>query len=1304
LHIHDLGVLAAYCCGWDLQDLLLRGFGGVSAKTESKPPRHLRSALGQAVNFLYTLQGETAGAQAFSNFDTLLAPFARADGLSYRGIKQAIQEFVFNINVPTRVGFQSLVWDELVVVKIKGRIKVAEIGGLVDGQFERNVHRVLSQGNSSYAVANADDIHALAFDDNGQVAWKPIKAFVRHRVPKGSPFVRVRTSRGAASVSQAHSLFAFEELDGRLPPRQMTARDVDVVHGNATLTPTNHFVAVRQAPNGKQRATLDLVELVDAVPQIAARTRVRVPNPAQAVERLRQRVREQFGGFTPFYLEYGLKDKGCWKRWVESGTLPYLVWRSLGKDEPEAEFALRNSDLWYARTLDQERLGEFVRLLAWYITEGHNDITNGLYVSQAQGDNQEEMARVMHALGALGRIEKMSGWSAQGNPTSTVLRMAGKGLLAALIGYLGGTYSTNKVIPWFIYDLTSELQETFIATLIQGDGSEYATHYDYHTTSKKLSLGLSLLLAMNGSKFSVYETAYEQKNWNDQYILRIYKDKDAAERYAAGDLLARVCTRRETFAYEREYEYDLSVDTNLENFAGGSGLLCFHNTPFTNLTMDLIPPATLRDTPVIVGGELQDETFGDFQPEMDMINRAYAEIMLEGDARGRVFTFPIPTYNIFKEFDWDNPALKPVWQMTAKYGIPYFSNFINSDMKPEDARSMCPLSGRTRVIVRSKQNGIRVEQIIHIINNMQVKGTEYKVLTPTGSWVKARPVKVATTDVYRVWLSNGVFVDMGENHLQPTMDKGTLLARELAVDMWLPFTRTSFESELGDYDLGYVVGAYLGDGSHDNESTIYSLCAFEKDDETERRLARIWNNLGFFVKVTQSERNVRFLRVSAGSYTMLRRFVKGSGALDKSLTRLVFNGSVAFKSGILDGYQATDGSREKKRLYTASESLRYDMAFLLSSLGRKYNISSYDDREDRFSKNVVYRIDYPERANYGDFYKEDNDYHYYRITKIERLADFNAEHLYCFQVASAEHLFVLANGLVTHNCRLRLDNRELRKRGGGLFAANPLTGSIGVVTLNMARIGYLAENEEHFWTLLEATMRLAQKSLEIKRKVLNQFTEAGLYPYSKYYLAAIKQRFESHWANHFLTIAVNGMNECCLNFLGVDIFHQEARDFAERVLSFMRERIREFQLETDHLYNLEASPAESASFRLAKEDKARFPDIRTAGSDQAPYYTNSTHLPVNCTDDLFKALAHQDSLQVLYTGGTVFHGFLGEQIDDWRQARLLVRRIAENFHLPYFTLTPTFSICPVHGYLSGEHTFCPYEHTAEDLARFGVTI
>jgi len=1278
------------CCGWDLQDLLMRGFGGVPAKVESRPPRHLRSALGQVVNFFYTLQGETAGAQAFSNFDTLLAPFIAYDELDYKGVKQAIQEFVYNINVPTRVGFQSLAWDELVVVRRNGRIEVVEIGQLVDEQFARNNHRVLHQGHDSYAIANADDIQTLAFDTEGRVGWAAVKAFVRHRVPDGTSFVRVRTSRGTARVSPAHSLFAFETLDERFNPRPIAACEVDVAHGNARLTPTNHFIAVRQAPNGGTRDTLDLVELIDAVPQVADRARVRVPDQSQAVQRLQQRVREQFGGLTPFYLEYGIKDKGCWQQWSkpERGTLPYRVWRALGDNEPGAEFSLRNSDLWYSRTLTGERLREFIRLLAWYITEGHNDITNGLYVSQARGGDQEEMMRVLGALGALGHVEERQGWSAQRNPTSAVLRMAGKGLLAVLIGYLAGTYSTNKIIPWFVYDLVSALQETFIATLFRGDASEFSEYFDYTTTSKKLSLGLSLLLAMNDYKFSVYETSYDRQGWSDQYILRVYKDKEAAERYAVGDLLARVCLRRETFTYEREYEYDLSVAVGLENFAGGSGLLCFHNTPFTNITMDLTPSPTLRDQAVIIGGELQDRTYGEFQREMDLLNRAFAEVMLEGDARSRVFTFPIPTYNITADFDWENDDLQPLWEMTAKYGIPYFANYVNSDMQPEDARSMC--------------------------------------------------------------------------------------------------------------------------------------------------------------------------------------------------------------------------------------------------------------------------------------------------------------------------------------CRLRLDNRELRRRTGGLFAASPLTGSVGVVTLNMARIGYLSASEDEFFARLGNLMDTAQVSLEIKRKTLERLTEQGLYPYSRHYLAGIKARNGAYWDNHFSTIGLNGMNEACLNFLRVGIEHPDGKAFALKVLDFMLEKLRTYQEETGHLYNLEASPAEGAAYRLARADVERYPDIITAGTREAPYYTNclssdtevltregwrthdqlqigdevltynlvtktleyqrsrnvyvyggewemvnirsrtqdqlvtpnhmvlfesgarkgfeflapaahlprrnfmvrmgarwciqednpaysddllrliawivteghfevdnsavritqarksryweeikglldragisysilgtgegkhkesifrigahdgkwirgiiqrkilpqellaslserqlnlvllelakgdgvvrqgrpvrlytasaelagqyqeiaiktnkrsvigygdgtyyvdivnsrckswitdpparvsyegivwcievpnhtfvarrngrpfitgnSTHLPVSYTDDLWATLAHQDELQTRYTGGTVLHIFLGERLDDWRQARLLVRRIAENFRLPYYTLTPTFSICPIHGYIPGEHHYCPYEHSKEQLEQLGLTI
>ena len=399
-------------------------------------------------------------------------------------------------------------------------------------------------------------------------------------------------------------------------------------------------------------------------------------------------------------------------------------------------------------------------------------------------------------------------------------------------------------------------------------------------------------------------------------------------------------------------------------------------TPFTNLTFDLVPSFVLRDQPAIIGGELQDTTYGEYQAEMDMINRAFAEVMLEGDAKGRVFTFPIPTYNISKDFDWDNPVLEPVWRMTAKYGIPYFSNFINSDMKPEDARSMC--------------------------------------------------------------------------------------------------------------------------------------------------------------------------------------------------------------------------------------------------------------------------------------------------------------------------------------CRLRLDNRELRKRGGGLFGANPLTGSIGVVTINVPRLGYLSENESEFFDHLAKAMDNACTSLEIKRKILEQLTEQALYPYSRHYLKDIRQSQGAYWANHFSTIGLNGMNEACLNFLGVSVAEPEGKSFGVRVLTYMRERLREYQERTGHLYNLEATPAEGATYRLAKQDRLRYPDIVAAGTDDVPYYTNSTHLPVGQTCDIFEALEHQDDLQVLYTGGTVLHGFIGEQIDDWRQARLLVRRIAENYRLPYYTLTPTFSICPVHGYIPGEHTFCPYDHSTQDIDQFGI--
>ncbi|MCD4771504.1 ribonucleoside triphosphate reductase [archaeon] len=391
-------------------------------------------------------------------------------------------------------------------------------------------------------------------------------------------------------------------------------------------------------------------------------------------------------------------------------------------------------------------------------------------------------------------------------------------------------------------------------------------------------------------------------------------------------------------------------------------------TPFTNITMDLEVPSYMKDEYVVVGGELKMEKYGDFQEEMNMVNRAFAECMLEGDASGQVFTFPIPTYNITKEFDFDKPEYDLIWEMTAKYGIPYFSNFVNSDMKPEDARSMC--------------------------------------------------------------------------------------------------------------------------------------------------------------------------------------------------------------------------------------------------------------------------------------------------------------------------------------CRLRIDNTELRKRGGGLFGANPLTGSIGVVTINMARLGYVSTSEDDFLTRLDNLMELAKESLEIKRKTIERFTEMGLYPYSRFYLRKVHERFGEYWKNHFGTIGLLGMNEAVKNFIpGDDITTEKGKAFALKILDFMRERMIEYQEETGSIYNLEATPGEGTTYRFARMDKKRFGRIIVANEESVqagakPYYTNSSQLPVDFTDDVFEALDCQDELQCKYTGGTVFHTFVGEKMTTDAVKRV-VEKISSNYHLPYFTISPTFSICPIHGYLSGEHEYCP---------------
>jgi len=404
----------------------------------------------------------------------------------------------------------------------------------------------------------------------------------------------------------------------------------------------------------------------------------------------------------------------------------------------------------------------------------------------------------------------------------------------------------------------------------------------------------------------------------------------------------------------QEFIFNINVPTRV-------GFQC----PFSNLTFDIVPPNTLKDRPVVIGGVQMDETYGEFQEEMDMFNLAFCEVMLEGDSKGRVFTFPVPTINVTNEFAWDSPVVDAFMEITCKYGIPYFSNYINSDLSPEDALSMC--------------------------------------------------------------------------------------------------------------------------------------------------------------------------------------------------------------------------------------------------------------------------------------------------------------------------------------CRLRLDTKELRKRGGGLFGSNPMTGSIGVVTLNLPRLAYLSKSVVEFRARLWQMVNVAKTSLEIKRKVIETQTARGLYPYAAHYLRDVKARTGRYWYNHFNTIGIVGMNEACLNFFrdGTDLTTQKGQQFAIETMNYLRDLMTKIQEETGNFYNLEATPAEGTTYRLAQLDRKYYPEIITAGTKEVPYYTNSSQLPVGYTDDIFETLDLQDELQSLYTGGTVLHFYMGERVPDKEIAKNLIRKIFTQYKLPYISLTPTFSVCQEHGYISGEHFSCP---------------
>lgn len=734
----------------------------------------------------------------------------------------------------------------------------------------------------------------------------------------------------------------------------------------------------------------------------------------------------------------------------------------------------------------------------------------------------------------------------------------------------------------------------------------------------------------------------------------------------------------------QEFLFNMNVPTRM-------GCQC----PFTNITLDYNVPKHFKDQPVLIGGKLKSTTYKDFQQEMNMFNSVFFEVMAQGDAKGRIFAFPIPTVNITKDFEWSNPVYDNLWKITAKYGTPYFSNFINSDMSPEDSRSMCPIDGNEFVLVKNKNR--RDASLMKIKDVYYGKCSEH-IIYSDGKFVEGNFNKYENQDMYKLSLVNGHNITLSKYHQNIVLRENEIITVDtdsLIVGDYLPYAIESYKEGVGgNYDVGYIVGAYAGDGSYGGDgAVVFSLS--ENKLDTIDNLIRIVKDLfgDVYTLTTYADEKIITLYVSSKACVGLcRDFVEGKGR-DKYYKGRVYTMSDTFKDGLFQGHFDTDGGN-RNRIYTSSEKMVTCLNMLCATMGTTTSIY-VDDRPGRLSEHpnyavLIYKLN---RSKYADFWIKKDNKLWVRV--CDKVFD-GTRTAYCFEVTSGEPIFTVGStGILTHNCRLRLDSSQIHKRGGGLFGANPLTGSVGVVTINLPRIGYMASNTSAFLEILQKHMGIAKDSLEQKRKMIEVYADKGLYPYTSVYLNSVKEKTGKYWVNHFSTIGLVGMNETCLNMLGVDLTSDKGQEFAEKVLDFMRDTLKEFQEETGNLYNLEATPAEGTSYRLALKDKNQkkceyFANVSADDeSGITPFYTNSSQLPVDYEGDIFDILDKQDNIQSKYTGGTVQHLFIGEEVDgSYKPMINMIKAICENYKLPYFTLSPVFSVCPEHGYIFGNVPVC----------------
>lgn len=716
---------------------------------------------------------------------------------------------------------------------------------------------------------------------------------------------------------------------------------------------------------------------------------------------------------------------------------------------------------------------------------------------------------------------------------------------------------------------------------------------------------------------------------------------------------------------------------------------------FSNLTFDLTPPEDMLDEYAIIGGEEVSFTYGSCQQEMDMINRAFFEIMYEGDGEGKLFAYPIPTYNIHERFDWDNPNNKMLWEMAGKYGTPYFANFLNSDLDISDVRSMCPLKGDTEIVYYSdsfhKWSKSTIKEVY--INNKRDENAIIKTIA-NGKVIECKINKFNIPADYTIALCNGLSIRTTANHLNKVYGKDYVETKDLTSEDYLPlYKRPTNISDAMTYEQGKLIGMYIGDGSMADEGAVI----FSLNRESKQHLIDFLYDYAvnyYNAKITEHDCVSQIsgktscvnVRVSSKSLVgLINQFISGDNALNKSLSADIIGTSEEFRRGIVDGLYETDGGN-RNRIYTSSKNMVNDLTLLFATLGMGVRINK-DEREGRLGSNPCYCVRYYThglKTKQKDVYIVDDNYIWFKIQSVAYTPCNSKSTSYCLEVLDddAPEEFMLANGIVTHNCRLRLNLGELRKKNGGLFGAGDSTGSIGVVTINLPRIAYECKGDkDKFFAELTKYLDIAKESLVIKREWLQKnIIETHAIPAYIEYVGTLN--------NHFLTCGILGMNEMCENFMGKNIVDPEGKAFALEVGEFIRNKLIQYQEECGYLFNYEATPAEATSYRLALKDKKDYPDIITQGSGKDCYYTNSCHIPVKDIVSINETFKHQDELQAQFTGGTVIHNYLEGAITGL-QAKMIVKEMFTNYKVPYMSLSPISRYCDNHGYVKEIVDKCP---------------